>query len=84
MADIFLIAIALYVLYKLVFNFIVPVYKTTTQVKQQFRNMHDNMRQHANNFQEQQEPESKKEKATASVGEYIDFEEVEKSSTQKA
>jgi hypothetical protein len=77
MADIFLIAIAFYILYKLVFDFIVPVYKTTTHVKQQFRNMHDNMQQQGNNFQKQQEPEPKKEKAnTSSVGEYIDFEEV--------
>jgi hypothetical protein len=75
MADIFLIAIAFYILYKLVFDFIVPVYKTTTHVKQQFKNMHDNMQQQPNNFQK--EPEPKKEKAnTSSVGEYIDFEEV--------
>jgi hypothetical protein len=78
MADIFLIAIAFYILYKLVFDFIIPVYKTTTHVKQQFRNTHDNMGQHANNFQKQQEPEPKKEKASTSVGEYIDFEEVKK------
>jgi hypothetical protein len=76
MADIFLIAIAFYILYKLVFDFIVPVYKTTTHVKEQFRNMHDNMQQHSNNFQKHQEPEPKKEKANTSVGEYIDFEEV--------
>ena len=78
MADIFLIAIAFYILYKLVFDLIVPVYKTTTHVKQQFRNMHDNMQQ-ANNFQKQQKPEPKKEKADTSVGEYIDFEEVKES-----
>ncbi|HLY69675.1 MAG TPA: hypothetical protein VKR53_08090 [Puia sp.] len=78
MADIFLIAIAFYVFYKLVFNFIVPVYKTTTQVKQQFRNMHDNMQQQANNFQKQPEPETKKEQVNTSAGEYIDFEEVKK------
>jgi hypothetical protein len=78
MADIFLIAIAFYILYKLVFDLIVPVYKTTTHVKQQFRNMHDNMQQQAHNFQKQPEPEPKKEKAHTSVGEYIDFEEVKK------
>jgi hypothetical protein len=79
MADIFLIAIAFYIFYKLVFDFIVPVYKTTTHVKQQFRNMHDNMQQQTNNFQKQQEPELKKEKTNTSVGEYIDFEEVKES-----
>jgi hypothetical protein len=79
MADIFLIAIAFYILYKLVFDLILPVYKTTTHVKQQFRNMHDNMQQQPNNFQKQQEPEPKKEKTNTSVGEYIDFEEVKQS-----
>lgn len=78
MADIFLIAIAFYILYKLVFDFIVPVYKTTTHVKQQFKNMHDNMQQQPNNFQKQREPEPKKEKTSTSIGEYIDFEEVKK------
>jgi hypothetical protein len=76
MADIFLIAIAFYVLYKLVFDFIVPVYKTTTEVKQQFSKMHDHVRQQANNFQPQPEPPPKKEEAGNSIGEYIDFEEV--------
>ncbi|HSZ87213.1 MAG TPA: hypothetical protein VK787_14365 [Puia sp.] len=78
MADIFLIAIGFYILYKLVFDLIVPVYKTTTHVKEQFRNMHDNMHQQTNNFRKQQQPEPKKEKANTSVGEYIDFEEVKK------
>jgi hypothetical protein len=77
MADIFLIAIGFYILYKLVFDFIVPVYKTTSHVKNQFRNMHDHMQQQANNFQQQQKAEQEKEKKnTASIGEYIDFEEV--------
>jgi hypothetical protein len=76
MVDILFIALAFYVVYKLVFDFIVPVYKTTTHVKQQFRNMHDNMQQHANNSARQQNPEPKKEKANTAIGEYIDFEEV--------
>jgi len=76
MVDILFIALAFYVVYKLVFDFIVPVYKTTTHVKQQFRNMHDNMQQQANSSPKQQNPEPKKEKASTSIGEYIDFEEV--------
>ena len=48
MGEIFLIAIAFYVLYKLVFELVVPVYKTTTHVKNQFKSMRDNMQQQAN------------------------------------
>lgn len=76
MVDILFIALAFYVVYKLVFDFIVPVYKTTSHVKQQFRNMHDNMQQQTNNSSKQQNPEPKKEKANTAIGEYIDFEEV--------
>lgn len=79
MVDILFIALAFYVVYKLVFDFIVPVYKTTTHVKQQFRNMHDNMQQQANTPPKQQNPEPKKEKANTAIGEYIDFEEVKES-----
>jgi hypothetical protein len=77
MADIFIIAIAFYVLYKLIFEFVVPVYKTTTQVKNQFRNGHDNRQQHANNSRQQQKAEPQKQR-TDTLGEYIDFEEVKK------
>jgi hypothetical protein len=76
MVDILFIALAFYVVYKLVFDFVVPVYKTTTHVKQQFRNMHDNMQQQANASAKQQTKEPKKEKANTAIGEYIDFEEV--------
>ena len=75
MADIFFIAIAFYFIYKLIFDFIIPVYKTTTHVKSKFKDMHDNMQQQSNNFQQQQHTEPKKQ-AKQSVGEYIDFEEV--------
>jgi hypothetical protein len=78
MADIFLLAIAFYILYKLVFDFIVPVYKTTTHVKNQFKNMQENMNRPPNNSRQPENPESKKEKKDQSIGEYIDFEEVKK------
>lgn len=66
-----------YLLYKFIFDFLVPVVKTTQQVKKGFQQMQNQM----NQFQQQQadapaaatdaHPVSK-EKA----GEYIDFEEV--------
>ena len=72
-----LYAFLIYLAYRLIFHFIIPVYKTTRQVKKQFREMHDRMEDHINQQQtNQQTPiprtESKKEQA----GDYIDFEEV--------
>ena len=68
-----------YLLYRLIFHFIIPVYKTTRQVKKSFRNMQDQMRQHADPFGQQQaqnnHPQQKKP-GTTKVGDYIDFEEV--------
>ena len=69
-----------YMLYQLVFKFIIPIYRTTRQVKRSFRNMQEQMNAHA---QAQGRPpvdetvnntySQPKEKKT---GEYIDFEEV--------
>jgi Domain of unknown function (DUF4834) len=41
LADIFFLAIVLYLLYRFVFNFLVPVARATRQVREQFRNMQD-------------------------------------------
>jgi hypothetical protein len=74
-----LIALAVYVLYKLVFDLIIPIFRATRQVRKQFRNMQQHMQQQAsrhqpdqatNNFQQNTPP-----KKTA-TGEYIDFEEI--------
>jgi hypothetical protein len=71
-------AFLIYLAYRLVFHFIIPVYKTTRQVKKQFREMHDRMEGHMTQQQQSNQqtsgppPENKKEQA----GDYIDFEEV--------
>jgi lipopolysaccharide export LptBFGC system permease protein LptF len=39
--EIFFFAIVFYVLYRFIFNFVVPVARTTRQVRQQFRNMQE-------------------------------------------
>jgi hypothetical protein len=78
MARIFFLAIVFYLLYKLVFDLIVPVYKTTRQVRQQFNDMQGTGQGHTNAAR-QNDPannnghSNRKNKA----GEYIDFEEVE-------
>lgn len=70
-------AFLIYLAYRLVFHFIIPIYKTTKQVKKQFREMHSQMEDHINQHQANQQtpnaqPENKRERA----GDYIDFEEV--------
>lgn len=70
----------LYFLYKLVFDFIIPVAKTTKQVKKQFSEMSSRMQeqmnqQQANAYKNNHASGNSSEKKTVS-GDYIDFEEV--------
>jgi len=72
-----LYAFLIYLAYRLVFHFIIPIYKTTRQVKNQFREMHSRMedqmnKQQANEHTSTLHTENKKEQ----VGDYIDFEEL--------
>jgi hypothetical protein len=72
-----LYAFLIYLAYRLIFHFIIPIYKTTKQVKKQFREMHSRMEDHINQQQPNHQasppqPENKKTQA----GDYIDFEEV--------
>ena len=72
-------AFLVYLLYRLVFSFIIPIYRTTRQVKKSFKSMQEQMRQHSDPFGQQQaqssQPQNKKS-GTSKVGDYIDFEEV--------
>jgi hypothetical protein len=68
-------AFLLYVLYKLVVNFVLPVYRTTKQVKKSFREMHQKMQeQQSAAYAQQQKPAPPRKQET--LGDYIDFEEV--------
>ena len=68
----------LYLLYKLIFDFIVPIYQTTKQVKQKVNDIQRNMNEQANQQQRNQytsaaaDPASPKPKSD----DYIEFEEV--------
>jgi len=91
LSEIFFLAIVLYVLYRFVFNFVVPIARTTRQVKQQFRNMQE-MHNQQDPFQDtygNQGPydgqsygsstsaaQPKKPASNDKGGEYIDFEEI--------
>jgi sortase (surface protein transpeptidase) len=67
----------LYLLYKLVFDFIIPIYQATKQVKQKVNEMHRNVNEQMNKQQNNQytaasqEPQPKKKS-----DDYIEFEEV--------
>ena len=69
----------LYLLYKLVFDLIIPVFKTTQQVKRQFGDMSARMQ---DQMSQQQPPANSFNNATkagatsAKKDDYIDFEEV--------
>jgi hypothetical protein len=69
-----------YLLFRLVFNFVIPVYKTTKRVKKTFREMREQMNSqgngyHTNNAQPQPEKKPNSNKKST-LGEYIDFEEM--------
>jgi hypothetical protein len=75
-----LLVLGVYVVYKLVFDLVIPVFRASRQVHQQFRNMQDNMRQQANTSQNAQTTQREQGKTSRpqkpTPGDYIDFEEI--------
>ena len=77
-------AFLIYLLYRLVFGFIIPVYKTTRQMKRQFREMNSRMEDYMNQQQSAYSTNSSEKQTSGAetssnkeqVGDYIDFEEV--------
>ena len=59
-----------YITYRFVVGFVIPVYRSTRQIKRQFREMHERMQ-----AQQQQQPTPEPEKKDQ-VGDYIEFEEL--------
>ncbi|HNP20744.1 MAG TPA: DUF4834 family protein [Panacibacter sp.] len=87
MLDVIVTILILYLLYKLIFDFIVPVAKTTSQVKQQFNNLNGMREEMLRRQQQQQNPNAAPKKpssppkqsgptTTTTDSEYIDFEEI--------
>lgn len=78
----FLISIFIaWLLYKLVFDLLIPGYKVTKQVRRQMTDMQEHMRQQYENQQgaqpgSKQQPASPPESKKADKGDYIDFEEI--------
>ena len=75
-AEIFL----LYLLYKLIFDFIIPVYESSKKIKKQFGEMQEKMQNDMRNYQNQQptQQSSQHEKTSKKEDDYIDFEEIKK------
>ena len=73
-AELFLI----YLLYKLIFNFIIPIYQSTKKIKKQFGEMQSKMQNEMNTYQNQPKPQQQKP-APEKEGDYIEFEEVPQS-----
>ena len=66
----------LWLLYKLIFEFIIPVYHTTRQFRKQVHEVKQQMEDH---FQQRSEPASRPQTAPQvqeKEGEYIEFEEL--------
>jgi hypothetical protein len=74
LSEIFFLAIVFYLLYRFVFNFLVPIARTTRHVRQQFRNMQEHATQQQQPRSQPAEPQRPAQKPP--VGDYIDFEEV--------
>ena len=70
-AELFLI----YILYKLIFDFIVPVYNSTKKIKKQFGDMHEKMQQDMNAMNSKQ-AHAHSETKVKREGDYIDYEEI--------
>jgi len=70
-------AFLIYLAYRLIFHFIVPIYKTTRQVKKQFREMHSRMQDNMGQQPPYQQPVTPAtENKNQQAGDYIDFEEL--------
>jgi hypothetical protein len=80
MIDVIATILILYLLYKLVFDFIVPVSRTTSQFKSHVNQMRmqqeEQIRRQKQTNSTGQNKTSSKENTTTTDGEYIDFEEV--------
>ena len=69
----------IYLLYKLIFDFIIPLYKTTKRVKKQFGEMQSKMQEQMKAYNQQQQQQQQKtavKPEPIKSEEYIDYEEI--------
>ena len=75
---IILLVVTLWILYKLVFQLVIPVYRSTRVMRQKFREMQQHMENQMNQSNPTPNPESSRQNQNpeASKGDYIEFEEI--------
>ena len=66
----------MYLLYKLIFDFIIPIYQTTKQVKNKVGEMQRNMNEHMQKQNDQFTTTSKTTAPKSDKDDYIEYEEV--------
>jgi hypothetical protein len=77
MFRILLFIIGVVILYKLIFDFIIPVYRASRDFKKRFREMHQQMNDDANRFNQQGNVEQQREADKKPADkDYIDYEEI--------
>jgi len=80
MLRIILIALLIYLAYKFIFQLVIPIYKTTKQVKKGFSEMQDQMNEQMRRQQNGQTGSQASEqpgfRKKEPAGDYIDFEEI--------
>ena len=67
--------VVIYILYKVIFDFIVPLYNTTKQMKGKMSEMQERMQQQQR-AQAEQQRQNPAPKESITKGDYIDYEEV--------
>jgi hypothetical protein len=66
----------IYLAYKVIFHLIIPIYKTTRQVKKGFQDMQQKMNDHMQQQQNQSAGNNPGQSKNEPAGDYIDFEEI--------
>ena len=74
-------ALVAFLLYKLIFDFIIPIFITSKKMREQFNRAKQQMEDQYKQQNGENAPHDKKvnsNDATSKIGEYIDFEEIRK------
>ena len=76
-----LIALGIYILYKVVFDLVIPIFRTTQKIRRQFGDIQQHMQDQMNATQNGQSRQTATPAAPQQnrTGDYIDFEEVKES-----
>ena len=74
-----LMVLGAYILYKVIFELVIPIFRVTQRVRRQFNDMQQHMQDQANTYPDNHRNETKagpKPHSNTRAGDYIDFEEV--------